>query len=125
MSSFNAPRIINYKSTNDLSADSNLFLAVKLDANAQIVLGDAGSLAVGFLLNTPNVDQVAEVAAIGGGAKAVAGGTITAGDQLKVDANGKLVLASVANDLVVAIAQDNAVMNDVFAVEPTLNRIHA
>ena len=57
--------------------------------------------------------------------EAVAGGNISQGDRLKVDAAGKLVVASTADDLSVAIARGDAVLDDVFGVYVETLRIHA
>lgn len=123
---FNAPRnISNFKAGADLSAVANLNLSVKYDSNGDVVLSGAGDPGIGFLVNSPKLGENAEVSTFGGGALGVAAGTITVGDFLKSDAAGKLVVASIANDLAIARADKSAVVNDVFAIEPILLRIHA
>lgn len=123
---FNVPRnISNFKAGADLSAVANLNLSVKFDGSGDIVLSGAGDAGIGFLVNSPKSGEVVEMSALGGGALAVAAGTIAAGDFLKSDANGKLVVASTADDLAVARAMKSAVANDIFEVEPILVRIHA
>ena len=117
--------ISNFKAGADLSAESNLYLSVKFDSSGDVILSTAGDEGIGFLFNLPGSGEIAEVSTIGGGALAVAAGTIAAGDFLKSDANGKLVVASTADDLAVARAMKAAVANDVFEVQPILVRIHA
>lgn len=126
MSVFDSPKIIsNYKAGADLSAEANKYLAVKFDGSGDIVLAGAGEAAIGFLFNLPSDTETVEIATEGGGALGVAGGTVTAGDFLKSDANGKLVVAASAGDLVIARAMKAAVADDVFSIQPISNRIHA
>ena len=123
---FNPPRnISNFVAGADLSAVANLNLSVKFDGSGDIVLSTAGDAGIGFLVNSPIVGESAEISTLGGGALGVAAATIAAGDFLKSDANGELVVASTADDLAIAKAMKSAVANDVFEVEPILLRIHA
>lgn len=125
MGSSRQPNLLTGKKAGaDLSASSNLWKAVKLDANGDIVLATAGT-GIGFLANLPESGDFAEVAVIGGGAKGVSAASLNEGDNLKSDANGDLVAATVANDLVIAIALESAVDNDIFEVLPVFLRIHA
>ena len=117
--------ISNFKAGADLSADTNRYLSVKLDSSGDVVLNTAGGAGIGFLFNLPKSGETTEVSTLGGGALGVAAGTITAGDFLKSDANGKLVVASTANDLAVARAMKSAVANDVFEIQPVLLRVHS
>ena len=123
---FNAPRnISNFIAGANLSAVANLNLSVKFDGSGDIVISGAGDPGIGFLVNSPIVGENVEISTIGGGALGVAGGTIAAGDFLKSDGNGSLIVASVANDLAIAKAMKSAVVADVFEIEPILLRIHA
>lgn len=117
--------ISNYKAGADLSAEANLYKAVKFDGSGDIVAATAGDAAIGFLFNLPALGETAEVATIGGGALGKAAASISAGDFLKSDANGELVVASTANDLAIARAMKDAASADVFSVQPCLLRIHA
>ena len=122
---YNPANIIsNLSAGADLSAESNRYKAVK-QVNKTIVVAAAGERIKGFLQNLPASGDAAEVATLGGGSLAIAGGTITANDLLKVDANGDLILASVAGDEVVAVAEESAVDGDVFAVQVLNRTIHA
>lgn len=123
---FNSPRkISNFVAGADLSAEANRYLSVKLDSSGDVVKSGAGEESIGFLFNLPKTGENAEVAALGGGALGIAAGTITVGNYLKSDANGKLVVASTAGDLAIARAMKSAVVNDIFEIEPILLRIHA
>jgi len=100
------------------------YKAVKFSGE-NLVIADAGADAFGFTRSAVAASNVAELAVAGGGALATAGGTISAGDRLKVDGNGDLIVAATANDLSVARALENAVDNDVFSVFVETVRIHA
>lgn len=105
--------ITNLTAGSDLS--SSQFKAVVLSGDGAVDVADAGAQAIGFLMDAPSLAQSCEIATIGGGAKAIAGGIIDEGNPLAVDANGDLVVAQ-TGDAVVAIAIDSAVDNDVFPV---------
>lgn len=72
----------------DLSAAQ--YHAVKVDANGQAALAGAGEDAIGILQNVPQAGQAATVMMLGV-TKAIYGGTVTAGQKVMVDANGKIV----------------------------------
>lgn len=111
----------------DLSAKQ--FYAVKVDSAGKAALAGAGDRAFGILQNTPTQGQMASVA-FDGISKAVAGGTIAAGAQVEVDANGKMVTASkavvdstvssatdaVKGGNVIGIAMEAAVAGQIFSV---------
>lgn len=102
------------------------YIAVRYDAVEDLVeIAGAGDDIVGFTREAAAASAVVEIASQGGGALATAGGTISQGDRLKVDAAGKLVVASTADDLSVAIARGDAVTDDVFGVYIESLRIHA
>lgn len=77
----------------DYSAATNQFRAVKFDAAGALVLAGAGEAAAGILQNKPALGHAANVAT-GGQSKARAGGTIAAGADVAVGANGLLVAAT-------------------------------
>lgn len=102
------------------------FKAVKADSTENlVVIAGAGEDITGFTAQLVAASAVAEIAGAGGGALATAGGTISDGQRLKVDANGDLVVASTAGDFSVAVARADAVDNDVFPVYVEALRIHA
>lgn len=63
-----------------------------------------------------------EVAINGGGAKALLGGTVSAGDELGVNNSGQLIKVATANDRRVAIAMEDGVSGDIIAVEVCLGK---
>ncbi|MGR3179930.1 MAG: hypothetical protein ACUZ8E_17960 [Candidatus Anammoxibacter sp.] len=116
MTAISQPRFISgLKAGADLSA--LLFRAVKISAANVVIQAGAGDQAIGILQNAPLEDEAAVVASIGGGAFAVAGGTITAGASLKSDGAGKLIATTTDGDFVVAVAITAAVLDDVIHVD--------
>jgi len=120
----------NARAKTDLSAASNQFRAVKLDADGEIVLAGVGEASLGILQNKPAAGQAANVAT-GGQSKARAGGTIAAGADVAVGANGLLVAASgarvnttdaasatdpVIGPNIIGQAVTAAVVNDIFTL---------
>lgn len=102
------------------------YKAVRADATEGLVeIAGAGNRITGFAMSAAAISAPVEIAGSGGGAKAIAGGTISDGDPLKVDANADLVLADTAGDVIVATARQDAVDNDIFAVFVDESRIHA
>lgn len=112
----------------DLSAKQ--FYAVKIDNTGKAALAGAGEMACGILQNKPASGEAATIAVFGT-TKAQAGGTVTAGDVVKADAAGKIVVASkgttntsdagagsdpLLGSNVLGIAQESAVDGDVFPV---------
>lgn len=87
---------ISLPASADLSTKQ--FYLVKLNSSGQIAVCGAGELAIGVLYTEPNAaGVVASVQTLTGRkTKGIAGGVIAAGDVLKSDANGKLVVASKA-----------------------------
>ena len=109
-----ATRTLNLAAGSDLS--SSQYKAVVLSSDGAVDVAGAAAEAIGFLMNAPTTGDIAEIASNGGGGKAIAGGTITAGDILATDANGDVVTAT-ANQVGVARALESAVDNDIFNVE--------
>lgn len=71
---------------------------------------------VGIAQNaTLAADDIVEMAAPGGGAKGLAGGTIATGDKLTANASGALVSTVAPGDTCIAVAEQNAVAGDIFA----------
>lgn len=100
--------------------------AVKIGSDNQHVAVSTGLTdpVLGFVQDDPTGDaapavqavgDAVEVALQGGGAKALAGGTITRGNDLSWNGTG-LVVASSGNR-VCAVANDDAVLGDIFSVE--------
>lgn len=114
MTSFPKPNLItNLVAGSDLS--SSQYKAIVLSADGAVDVAGANVAGIGFLHNNPVLGAVAEISTVGGGAKATAAGTITAGDLLKTDSVGDVVTA-VNGENFVAMALEDAVDNDVFGV---------
>ena len=114
MSTYTEGKIYAFKSSEAIVANK----AVIQTADDIVEQCDgAGEQAIGIARTaTANAGEALEVV-LSGGAKAIAGGTIARGALLKVDANGDLVAASADGDFYVARAMEDAVDNDIFAVE--------
>ena len=108
-------RITNLKAGSSLTASQ--YKAVKVSSDGEVDVCGANVAALGFLMNAPATGSICEIATLGGGAKAIAGGTITAGDLLATDSNGDVLVAA-AGDTYVALALESAVDNDIFQVMP-------
>ncbi len=99
----------------DLS--SAQFKFVTLEADGNVDLADAaGERAVGVLLNKPDAAGKAATVAMTGKVMVVAGGSVTAGDEIATDASGDAVTASSTN-IVMGYALEDAVDGQVFAIE--------
>lgn len=103
----------------DLSASQ--YCAVKVDSNGRLALPAAGASAVGILYTRPTaIDKAGEVMGPGWGIlRAKLGGTVTAGDALKVDSSGRFLTASAADiaaGSALALATQGGAINDVGSV---------
>lgn len=107
----------NHVAKADLTAESNLYLAVKFDGDREISIA-TDDVSIGFLQNLPKLGAPAEVARSNGGSKAVCSGvTILAGERLKSINGGKLTNVFAPGDLAIAVAEENVSTDDeVFAV---------
>lgn len=83
---------------------------VVCSANTDKAIGIAQSVAT-------TAEDVIEIALQGGGAKALASETITAGKFLVPHTDGSMAQTNAANDFFIAIALESAVVGDLFAVE--------
>jgi len=106
-------KIINLAAGSDLS--SSQYKAVVLSSDGAVDVAGANAATIGFVQNLPTAGKSVEIASMGGGATAIAGGTITAGDFLKTDSAGDVVTAFVG-DTYCALALESAVDNDQFNV---------
>lgn len=107
--------IINKKAGADLSADQ--YRALVLNTSGELIKAGANGQVIGFNHSrAAALGEVVELASTGGGAKAIAGATITANDRLKSDANGALIAITADTDFACARALESAVAGDVFEV---------
>jgi hypothetical protein len=104
----------SYPAGADLSALQ--FTAVRF-GTGKTVVGATTTTAplIGILQNKPTTGQAAKVG-VKGVAKAIAGGSITAGDKLTATTGGKLITTTTDNHNVIGVAQEDAVLNDLFQV---------
>lgn len=89
----NVNGLLSLPASGDLSTKQ--YYAVKIDTNGQIAVAGTGEFAIGILYSKPSAaGTIASVRQLDGfKAKAISGGSITAGDLLKVDSAGKLQTA--------------------------------
>ncbi len=116
-SSHSNPRIVTLKAT---AAIALAYLAVKPGADnehAQVAAAATDKI-IGISQNAPTTaDDPLEIALPGGGGRAKLGGSVSFGDYLTSDADGKLIATTTANDRVIAKAMSDGVLNDVIGVE--------
>lgn len=116
MASHSPSRVQSFKAT----AAMDRGLAVKAGAdNEHTQVASAATDKIMGLSNTAptGADEMTEVCLPGGGAKGKLGGTVSAGDMLTSDANGKLVATTTAGNRYIAMAMEDGVANDLIAVE--------
>ncbi len=106
-------RIINKLAGSSLLTSQ--YKALNLAADGAVDVAGANATVIGFAMTAVDTGASVEIASMGGGATAIAGGTITAGDFLKSDSIGDVVTAS-AGDNFCGIALDDAVDNDQFSI---------
>lgn len=113
--------VAGFRAGGDLTAltDTTKYVALQLasDGDAEVAAANEGEF-LGFLQAVPQeTTSVLAIAGPGGGSKAIAAGTITAGDFLKTDSSGHLLaIGPYETARAVAFALESAVDNDVFNV---------
>lgn len=122
MAAYFPPNILAFNASAAIASGK----AVTLDATGKIVTAAnaATDKSVGIAQNavTAAGDKV-EVAVGGGGAKALAGGTVAAGDLLVPTTGGALIASTTPGDRYVAVAMESAVVSDLFSVHMALGLI--
>lgn len=102
----------------DLS--SSQYCAITINSSGQAVIPSAGAQAVGILYTAPTLGKAGEVHGPGSGIRqARYGGSVTAGNTLKVDASGRFVAASagdIAAGSAVAVAVDTGSADEIHSV---------
>lgn len=94
------------------------FFAIKIDSNGKADLAGAGSTTerpVGIMIDEPASGEHGSVVRAGY-TWAKAGGTITAGDKVTSDANGKLVTTTTDKVAYLGTAEEGAVLDQEFQV---------
>lgn len=115
MASTSQPRILTFFADGTIAKGKSV--KIGSDNKHVAVASAASDKQIGIAQNDALVGEYVEVAINGGGAKALAGGSISAGDMLTSDADGKLVATSTNAQRHVAVAMEDAVANDIFASE--------
>ncbi len=98
MATVDNPRVIAMRANGDLSAKQ--YYLVKQDtAEEDIALAGANGIVIGVLSNEPEDNEIADVWPIGGNTvlKCVCDGTISVGEQMVSDANGKATTMAAAD----------------------------
>lgn len=125
MASHSEPRIYKFKHTAAILKGK----AVKLSGTAgdTVVEGAANTdKCIGIVQNAASASlEGAEVALPGGGAKALLGEAVEAGDSLVSGTDGRLVAANAEGDRVIAVAMQAGAENDLIAVEVQIYTAHA
>jgi len=104
--------LASFTAGEDLS--SAQYLAVKINSDGNIVKAGAGERAIGILQDKPENGKVGSVM-LYGISKAVYGASVTAGDALEVDSDGKLIPYS--SGIIVAIALENGSADEIHSVK--------
>jgi len=94
-------KLKSIKATGSLAASQ--FCFVKIDTNGQLALPGAGAYAIGVLQDKPAANDPGAVCFPGDITKVQCGGTITAGQEVATDVNGKAV-AAVSGNFVLGVA---------------------
>src|SRR5437763_894650 len=102
----------SYAPNADLS--SSQYLGIVIGSNGKAAVAGAGAMIVGVLQNKPKTTDTAAVR-VSGLTKMVAGGTVTAGDKIMVNASGQAALATTGN-YVIGLAEESGVVNQVISV---------
>lgn len=125
MASHSEPRIYKFKNTAAIAKGS----AVKISGAAgdTVVVGAANTdRCIGIIQNAASSDlEGAEVALPGGGAKALLGESVSAGDYLVCHTDGTLVKANAEGDHIIALAMQDGASADLIAVEVVIATAHA
>lgn len=116
MASHSEPRILVFKADGVIAKGK----AVKIGTDKEHVAVSAANTdpSIGIAQSAATAaEDVIEVAIPGGGAKALANETITAGKLLVPHTDGEMAQTNASGDRVIAVALENAVAGDLFAVE--------
>jgi hypothetical protein len=116
MASYSTPRIQSYRAGGAIAKGK----AVKIGADREHVVVCAATTdkAIGIAQNAvTTAEDLVEVALPGGGGLALAQTTVAAGKHVVSHTDGALKPIAAANDRVIAMAMEDAVANDLFAVE--------
>lgn len=116
MSSHSKSRVQTFKAGGAIAKGKS----VKIGADREHVVAGAANTdgLIGIAQNAAaNAEDLVEVALPGGGAKALAKESITAGKLLTSNADGALEQTNASGDRVIGMAMEDAAAGDLFAVE--------
>lgn len=118
--------IKTFKAVADYSAKQ--FYIMKCSAAGEITIASAATdFLIGTLTNKPKLGENGSVSLRNacGTAKVVAGGNITLGAKLTSDANGKAIVTTTGNDLILGYAMQTGVDGDVIEYAPCFDIVSA
>lgn len=98
-------KTISRPASGDLS--SNQFYFVDVDSNGEVTTAGDGAAGIGVLQNDPEAQGIAANVGFAGVSRVAAGGSITAGDDVASDADGRAVTAA-SGDVVLGKAFESA-----------------
>jgi|SRR6056297_251248 len=112
--------VFQSRDTRTFEAGGNIstgqFKFVALAADGQVDLCEAGAQGIGVLINEPSAAGQAATVVMTGKTIVKAGGSVTAGDEIASDGFGDAVTAT-TGDIVMGYALEDAVDNQIFAIE--------
>ena len=119
MSSYAKPKLLTFKA--DAAIPEGAVVKYGSDNKHVAKSTAATDKHVGIAQNAAvNAGDKVEVALPGGGAKALAGGSINGGDVLTADSSGNVVATTTDHDRVIAVALDGAASADLVSVHVVL-----
>lgn len=92
------------------------FYGVKVDTNSQVAVAGYNDNVIGVLQNNPDAAGKPCTITVGGVCKAIAGGTISPGDRVTVDTNGKFVSVSSVDAYILGTALTAGASGSIFAL---------
>jgi len=116
MAFVNEEQLFSIKAGADLSSLQHYI--VKLGSTEDTIEKStaASDAILGVLQNKPTSGQMASVA-VGGITKVIAGGSVSAGNLVTADSNGKAIATTSGGDHVLGMALQAASTGDIFAIE--------
>ena len=115
MSQYTRDFVRSFVAGADLSAKQYRLVKLGTGTNEIVLASSATDRIIGVLQEKPKLGQPGQVAILGT-SKVVAGGTISKGDCITSDSNGRAIAATTAGDTVIGIALENAVSGDIFEI---------
>lgn len=116
MGSHFQPNIKTYIAGADLSAKQYHLVKISSSDDEKVELAGANGKAIGVLMNAPGLNQVAEVAVIGGGANLKMDEAAAAGKYLTSSSSSQGEIADAAGEHVCALLMEAAADGDIAEV---------